>query len=135
MNKFYCLKCRRKLKHKDHYSYNPNFTNYISANSWICEHCQILYVFVGTSNNQDAIIAFHRMKKEEEGSWVKKKTKKKKLEVCIKLSNVYSVENPSLLILILFLLFVENVKLKRECLSVVMNSKEMRKKNESERSW
>ena len=65
MNKLYCIKCRRKLNHKDYYNYNPDFTNYISANSWICEHCQILYTFVGTSHNQDAIIAFHRMKQDE----------------------------------------------------------------------
>ena len=69
MKKNYCLKCRRKLEYKEESQWSElyqNFDHYAGYQAWLCNHCQILYLFIYSSGNKDPIIVFHRLKGAEE---------------------------------------------------------------------
>lgn len=62
MNKYYCIKCRRKLEHNSATNWYPELSEeiikhfYANFSAWICEICKIAFVFMNSSGNANTIL-------------------------------------------------------------------------------
>jgi len=63
MNRYYCLKCRRKLEHNSFSEWSPELTEeeikkhlYANFSAWVCSHCSIAYIFLNSSGNENTVL-------------------------------------------------------------------------------
>jgi len=68
LNRYYCIKCRRKLEHESESQWHPASAElmkkaYARFNAWFCKACSIVYIFMGASGNDHPVIFL--VKKEE----------------------------------------------------------------------
>ena len=62
MKKYYCIKCRRKLVVNSYSTWNPELPQklrenlYANFTAWTCDHCNIAFIFVNTSGNENTVL-------------------------------------------------------------------------------
>jgi len=62
MNKYYCIKCRRKLKVNSYSTWNPDLSEeivkhlYANFTAWTCSNCNLAFVFMNTSGNENTVL-------------------------------------------------------------------------------
>ena len=68
MNRYYCIKCRKKLKFDSSTNWYPEFTEtitkllYSNYSAWICKSCNLAYVFLNSSGNENTILTLIHLK-------------------------------------------------------------------------
>ena len=74
MNKYYCIKCRRKLVINSYSTWNHNLSEetikhlYANFTAWTCKHCNLAFVFTNTSGNENTVLTIINLELYLQGS-------------------------------------------------------------------
>ena len=76
LNKYYCIKCRRKLEHNSATNWYPDLSKevtkqlYANFSAWICKECNIAFIFLNSSGNKNTILTIIHLEDyiEKEGT-------------------------------------------------------------------
>jgi len=72
MNRYYCIKCRRKLQFNSHSEWSSLLTEqdieqfHAQFWAWECTHCNIVYVFLNSSGNRNSVLTLIHLTKESD---------------------------------------------------------------------